>query len=172
MNNPYGQHRLAKLKHKSILRFIWVLLTRFPAFLIWQLSRLIPDELGRRMRKRLGFLFVPFQALLDLSMFWLTTRAWKHLAFASPMIILLAWIFSTLFLANSMSEEDFYKQYRKTMMSALQVGNNKKADFLAGKLLTVRAYQRDEAMLFAAMIAANEMGNIPRRGHASPAPDY
>ena len=163
MNNPYGQHRLAKLKHKSILRYIWVLLTRFPAFLIWQLSRLIPDELGRRIRKRLGFLFVPFQALLDLSMFWLTTRAWKHLAFASPMIILLAWIFSTLFLANSMSEEDFYKQYRRSMMSALQVGNNKKADFLAGKLLTVRAYQRDETMLFAAMMAANEMGNMPRR---------
>ena len=48
-------------------------------------------------------------------------------------------------------------------MSALQVGNNKKADFLAGKLLTVRAYQRDETMLFAAMMAANEMGNMPRR---------
>ena len=69
-----------------------------------------------------------------------------------------------------MSEEDFYKQYRKAMMSALQVGNNKKADFLAGKLLTVRAYQRDETMLFAAMMAAN--GEYAEEGYAAPAPDH
>jgi tetratricopeptide (TPR) repeat protein len=163
MNNPYDQHRLAKLKHRSIVRYVWVLITRFPAFIIWQLSRLIPAELGRRLGKRFDFLLVPFRSLIDLAMFWLTTRAWKHLAFAAPMILLLMWIFSTLFLANGMSEKDFYKPYRKSMMTALQTGNNKKADFMAGKLLAVNAYQRDEQMLFAAMIAANEMGNIPRR---------
>lgn len=163
MNNPYGQYRLAKLRHKSIVRYLWVLVTRFPVFVIWQLSRLIPDELGRRLRKRFGFLLAPFQSLIDVTMFWLTTRAWKHLAFAAPMILLLIWIFSTLFLANSMSEKDFYKPYRKSIMTALQVGNHKKADFMAGKLLAVNAYQKDEQMLFAAMMAANEMGNDPRR---------
>jgi len=163
MNNPYGQHRLAKLRHKSIVRYLWVLVTRFPVFIIWQFSRLIPDELGRRLGKRLGFLLAPFRSLIDVAMFWLTTRAWKHLAFAAPMILLLMWIFSTLFLANSMSEKDFYKPYRKSMMTALQTGNHKKADFMAGKLLAVNAYQRDEQMLFAAMMAANEMGNTPRR---------
>ncbi len=142
---------------------MWVLVTRFPAFILWQLSRLVPDELGQSLRKRFGFLLVPFRSLIDLVMFWLTTRAWKYLAFAAPMILLLMWIFSTLFLANSMSEKDFYKPYRKSMMTALQTGNHKKADFMAGKLLSVNAYQRDEEMLFAAMIAANEMGNIPRR---------
>lgn len=163
MNNPYGQYRLAKLRHKSTLRYAWVLITRFPVFVIWQLSRLVPDEIGQRLRKRFGFLLAPFRSLIDLAMFWLTTRAWKHFAFATPMILLLFWIFSTLFLANSMSEKDFYKPYRKSMMSALQTGNHKKADFMAGKLLSVNAYQRDEEMLFAAMIAANEMGNTPRR---------
>ena len=62
-----------------------------------------------------------------------------------------------------MSEADFYKPYRQAMMTALQVGNNKKADFIAGKLLTVDAYKKDETMLFGAMMAANEVGNIPRR---------
>ena len=163
MNNPYGQHRLVKLRHKSIVRYVWVLVTCFPAFIIWQLSRLFPEELGRRLRRRFDFLLAPFRALIDLAMFWLMTRAWKHLAFAAPVILLLIWIFSTLFLANSMSEEDFYKPYRKSMMTSLQTANYKKADFLAGKLLTVNAYQRDKEMLFAAMIAANERGNTPRR---------
>ncbi len=163
MNNPYSQYRLAKLQRASPIRRVWVIVTRFPVFILWQFSRLIPDELGRRMRKRFGFLLAPFQGLIDLLMFWLGTRAWIHLFFATPVILLLASIYSTLFLANSMSEADFYKPYRQAMMTALQVGNNKKADFIAGKLLTVKAYKKDEAFLFGAMMAANEVGNIPRR---------
>ena len=163
MNNPYSQYRLAKLQRVNVLRRVWVVVTRFPLFILWQLLRLIPDELGRRFRKRFGFLMAPFQGLIDLFMFWLTTRAWIHLFFATPILLLLAWIYSTLFLANSMSEADFYKPYRDAMMSSLQVGNNNKADFLAGKLLTIDAYKKDEAFLFGAMMAANEVGNIPRR---------
>lgn len=163
MKNPYSQSSLTRIRGRSFLRYIWVVVTRFPVFILWQFSRLIPEELGRRIRKRFGFLFAPFRVIIDLLMFWLTTRAWIHLAFASPLILLLIWISSTFFLANSMSERDFYKPYRKAMMTALQSGNPQKADFMAGKLLGVNAYQRDEEMLFAAMVAANDIGNVPRR---------
>ncbi len=75
MNNPYSQYRLAKLQRVNVLRRVWVVVTRFPVFILWQLSRLIPDELGRRFRKRFGFLLAPFQGLIDLFIFCHTHSA-------------------------------------------------------------------------------------------------
>ena len=163
MKNPYSEKSFERLKRKSMLRYSWAVLMAFPAYLLWQFSRLIPKQLSRHLRRQFRFLLVPFRSLADLCMFWLTTRAWKHLLFALPLILLLAWIFSTLFLAESLSEEKLYKKYNKALMNSVQGGDFKKADFMAGKLLTIGAYQRDEKMLYMAMIAANEAGNIPRR---------
>ena len=163
MKNPYSEKSFERLKRKSMLRYSWAVIIAFPAYLLWQFSRLIPKQLSRHLRRQFRFLLVPFRSLADLCMFWLTTRAWKHLLFALPLILLLAWIFSTLFLAESLSEEKLYKKYNKALMNSVQGGDFKKADFMAGKLLTIGAYQRDEKMLYMAMIAANEAGNIPRR---------
>ena len=163
MKNPYSEKSFERLKRKSMLRYSWAVLMAFPAYLLWQFSRLIPKQLSRHLRRQFRFLLVPFRSLADLSMFWLTTRAWKHLLFALPLILLQAWIFSTLFLAESLSEEKLYQKYNKALMNSVQGGDFKKADFMAGKLLTIGAYQRDEKMLYMAMIAANEAGNIPRR---------
>ena len=162
MKNPYSQTRFKKLKRKSNLRYRMAVIMALPEYLLWQFSRLIPDELGRRLRRQFGFLFLPYQYLKDFFMFWLTTRAWRHLMFAAPLIVILAWISSTLFLAESRSGEELYKTYRKTLMNSVQAGDYKKADFMTGKLIAVNAYQRDETTLYAAMIASHEAGNIPR----------
>ena len=162
MKNPYSETRFKKLKRNSKLRYGKAVILAFPAYLLWQFSRLIPEQIGWRLRKRFSFLFLPFQYLKDFFMFWLTTRAWRHLLYAVPLIVVLAWIFSTMFLANSMSDEELYKTYRKTLMNSVQGGDFKKADFMTGKLMAVNAYQGDENTLYAAMIAAHEAGNVPR----------
>ncbi|MCP5534618.1 MAG: hypothetical protein H7A51_00100 [Akkermansiaceae bacterium] len=163
MNNPYSHPRLTRLKRISKLRYALALLSQFPKYVGWQLSRLVPDELGLLIRRRFGFLAVPFKQLADFLRYWISTRPWKKLLIGSPLLLVLIWIFSTLFLAKSQTDEELYGDYRKSLLNATGQGNYKVADFLAGKLLMNPAYERDEPLLFASMIAAHENGNIPRR---------
>lgn len=162
MKNPYSQKSFERLRRKSALRYSVAVILALPEYLFWQFSRLMPYRFSRHLRRQLAFLFAPFQYLREFFMFWLTTRAWRHFLFALPLVILLAWIFSTLFLANNRSGEELYQSYRKTLMNSIQGGDYKKADFMYGKLMAVNAFQRDEHTLYAAMIAANEAGNAPR----------
>jgi len=163
MNNPYSHPQFRRLKRGSKVRYVVGMLVQFPKYCGWQLSKLIPDEIGSRLRKRFGFLVTPIHAVVDFIRLWILTRHWKKLLFAIPLFLALIWLFSTLFLANSQTDEELYGDYRKSLLNAAGEQDYKLADFLAGKLLHNPAYARDEQLLFAAMIAAHENGNIPRR---------
>jgi len=163
MNNPYSHPRFKRLKRHSKVRYAWALLRQFPRYLLWQVSRLIPDEMGMKLRRRFGFLAVPYQSVSAFIQLWFQTRHWKKLWFTAPLLVLLGWLFTTLFLANNQSDDELYGEYRTSLLRAVGQGDYELADFLTGKLLMNPAYEKDEQVLYAAMIAANETGNIPRR---------
>lgn len=82
---------------------------------------------------------------------------------ALPLFLAFAWVMSTLFLAKNRSDEELYGDYRERLFTAMGKQDYELAGFMAGKLLPRQSYANDERMLFAAMIAANENGNVPRR---------
>ncbi len=167
MNNPYTHPRLQRLKRssklRSKLRYTWTLVASFPLFVVWWLSKLIPDELGLRLRRKFGFLFVPLYSLVGFLRLWLRTRPWKMLLLALPLLLALVWVMSTLFLAKNQSDEELYGDYRERLFTAVGKQDYELAGFMAGKLLQRQSYANDKRMLYIAMIAANENGSIPRR---------
>lgn len=130
---------------------------------MWQFSKLIPDRLGRRLKKRFGFLWEPCQQVIEFFRFWGLTRSWKMLFFALPLLLVVVWLLSMLFLAKSQTNEERYGDYRQSLLQSVAKQEYELADFLTGKLLYSKSYHDDGGLMFAAMIAAHEVGNIPRR---------
>jgi|GEM_PF-1557227 len=163
MNNPYRSPQFKRLKHEPKLYYALAHVLVLPKYICWLLWRLIPSGMGKWIEKIGTLLSAPFRSLVEMVLQWAKTRYWRQLLYASPLLIVLAWTFSSLFLANNMHEEDLYGDYRKSLFNA--IGNNdfKQAEFMAGKILAVPSYAKDERLLFAAMVAAHENENIPRR---------
>lgn len=163
MNNPYRSPQFKRLKHRAKLYYGLAHVVVLPKYIGWLLWRLLPSGLGAQIEKTLALLAAPFRSVVEVVIQWAKTRRWKQLIYASPLLMILAWIFSSLFLANNMHDENLYGDYRRSLFNA--VGNNdlQQAEFLAGKLLTVPTYAKDKQLLFAAMVSAHESANMPRR---------
>ncbi len=163
MINPYSDHRFQRLKRKSKLKFLLAVILTIPAFIVWLFSLLIPETLTRKLQKHFAFLINPIRGVLDWLKIWLISRPWKKLILALPLIVALCWIFTTLFLAKNLSNEDIYGAYRKDIRGALAIKDYKAADFLGGRLLLSGVYDDDGATLHLVMLAADGNGNYIRR---------
>ncbi|BDS07663.1 hypothetical protein NT6N_27030 [Oceaniferula spumae] len=163
MNNPYKNSRLRRLKRKSKLRYCIALLVGLPKFIVWLISLLIPRRATAKLMKWLSVLLMPFKRFVEFPRLWLSTRPWKLLLWALPLIATFAWVLSNTFLANNQTDDQKFGDYRKSLLSAAGTGDYEKAEFMSGKLFMSKAFGRDAQLLFAAMIAANENGNMPRR---------
>ena len=161
--NPYSHPRLKRIKRTSKLRYGWTCLILLPQFLAWKLSELIPESLGWRLRRCFGFLWIPMKQMIGLFQLWLLTRTWKKLLLALPLLLALAWLISTLYLANNQTDEELFGDYRSGLLSAASRDEFQLADFMAGKLLQQESFEDDQEMLYVAMIAANGSKNILRR---------
>ena len=85
------------------------------------------------------------------------------LLLALPLLLALAWLISTLYLANNQTDEELFGDYRSGLLSAASRDEFRLADFMGGKLLQLESFEDDQEMLYVAMVAANGNQNILRR---------
>ena len=163
MNSPYSHPRFRRLKRKSRVRYGLAVVAHVPEYIAWRFSKLIPEDIGLQLRKRFGFLAVPFHNVAGFVQLWILTRPWKRILLALPLIGTLIWMQSTLFLARNLTDEELYRDYRGGLLQSVGRQEYEFGDFLTGKLVGNALYKDDKELLFAAMISSHETGNIPRR---------
>ncbi|MBT8038313.1 MAG: hypothetical protein KJO21_12295 [Verrucomicrobiae bacterium] len=163
MKNPYKSRSFRARRNSSKLGYVLASVLAFPIYIGWQLSRLVPRWLSGCFGGGFALLTTPFRPILFFVKRWTLTRSWVQLLLASPLLLAMIWIASIIFLTNNRGDEEIFADYQSGVLSSAGAGDYDRADFLAGKLLHKAAFARDERMLFAAMLAAHETENMPRR---------
>jgi len=163
MINPYSHPRLKRLKRRSKVRYAWACALKFPSYLVWKFSRIIPERTILRLRRRFAYWMTPVGKILAFFALWFKTRHWKLLLYSLPLIVSIVWIQSTIFLAKNQPEDELYQDYRNRLIGSVRTGEYEFAEFLSGKLLQKGSFRKDKRMLYAAMIAADKTNNTPRR---------
>jgi len=165
MPNPYKSSKMSRRKRKHKFRYGLAVIYLFPAYIFWQLGRLVPESLGRKTRRFFDIVTRPFANIIQFIQMWFQTRPWRKLWVAAPVIILIIFLISTIYIAENQSDEDTYKDYLRGAYGAMGSKDYKQASFLFGKLLSQPQYSDDPQLLYQSMVAANENDNQLRVNH-------
>jgi len=156
---------MTRRKRKHKLRYWLAVVYLFPQYFFWQLGRLVPKSLGWRTRRFFAFITRPFGNIIQFIQTWFKSRPWRKLWVAAPIIILVIFLVSTIYIAKNQSDEDAYKDYLRGAYGAMGSGDYKQASFLFGKLLSQPQHRDDAQLLYQAMVAADENDNQLRVNH-------